>query len=225
MCTRQWLLLIMRRFVAESLGTFLLVFCGAGAATINEVTSGAVTHVGVAITFGLIVSVVILLFGNVSGAHINPAVSIAMFINKQLNKKRLVSYLIAQCLGGIVAGYVLYVMFPTSVHLGATWPANGIWQSFWLEVILTFILMLAILRITAQNGLNQLPIIAAMIGAVVLLEAMFAGPICGASMNPARSLGPALFTSHTDSLWAYIVAPIVGAILALPVNNIFKHED
>lgn len=215
---------MMKRLIAEGLGTFLLVFCGAGAATINEVTQGGVTHVGVAITFGLIVSTMIMLFGDVSGAHINPAVSIALYVNKQLNKSRLIGYVFAQCIGGILAGWMLSVMFPTSVNLGATFPAHGINQSFWLEVILTFLLMLTILRITAQHSLNHLPLIAATVGGVVLLEAMFAGPICGASMNPARSLGPALFTPHINTLWVYVLAPITGAILAVFVNKIFKND-
>jgi aquaporin NIP len=214
----------MKRLFAEGLGTFLLVFCGAGAATIDEVTNGGVTHVGVAITFGLIVTTIILLFGKISGAHVNPAVSIALFVNKQLNGKRLIGYVAAQVGGGVFAGFVLYVMFPESVHLGSTFPANGVMQSFVLEVILTFLLMLTILRITSQNSLHELPIIAATIGGVVLLEAMFAGPICGASMNPARSIGPAVFTMHTDVLWLYILAPIVGALLAVLTNIIFKHD-
>lgn len=214
----------MKRLFAEALGTYLLVFCGAGAATINEVTDGAVTHVGVAITFGLIVTTIILLFGKISGAHVNPAVSIALFVNRQLNGKRLIGYLCAQVFGGVLAGFSLYMLFPSSIHLGTTFPANGIMQSFVLEVMLTFLLMLTILRITSQNSLYDLPIIASVIGGVVLLEAMFAGPICGASMNPARSIGSALFTSHINVVWIYIVAPIVGALLAVLTNLIFRND-
>lgn len=203
----------MKRYLAEVIGTYILVFCGTGAVVINQQANDSVTHVGVAITFGLIVMVMIFAFGRLSGAHINPAVSIAFALTPLFSKKDLVPYIICQIFGALLASLTLSLMFPESATLGETIPAGSNEQSFVLEVILTYILMLVILLVS-QNTPEVSQFTAQAVGAVVLLEALFAGPISGASMNPARSLGPALIAGNLKSLWVYLMAPIVGAILA-----------
>ena len=206
----------MRKCVAESLGTFILVFCGTGAIIINEETGGTLTHVGIAITFGLVVMAMIYALGNISGAHLNPAVTIAFTLAKRFEIRQLVPYVISQLTGAVLASIVLKYLFPSNEFLGSTIPAGSAWQSFVLEFILTFILMLVIINV-ATGGREQGMFAGLAIGSTVLLEAMFAGPVSGASMNPARSFAPAIVSGHTDNLWVYIVATISGAALAIPV--------
>jgi aquaporin Z len=202
----------MRKYLAEAIGTFALVFCGTGAVIINDVTGGNVGHTGVAITFGLIVMVMIYAFGSISGTHINPAVTIGFSLTDRFPKKDLLPYILAQLVGAFLASGVLKVLFQEHDTLGSTLPYDGIFQSFILEIILTYFLMLVILFVSQNKSVSAFAGIA--IGGTVLLEAMFAGPITGASMNPARSLAPALVSGHLEHLWAYLVAPIIGAILA-----------
>lgn len=214
----------MRKYIAELIGTFALVFCGTGAIVINQESGGAITHAGVAITFGLIVMSMIYALGNVSGAHINPAVSIAFAVAGKFQVKKLVPYIIAQLAGALLASGIMSLLFPANQHLGATIPAGSDMQSFILELLLTFFLMLVVLSV-AHGSKEQGMFAGLAIGGVVALEAMFAGPICGASMNPARSIGPALFSMNIQSLWLYIVAPIVGACSAVPVYNYIKEKE
>ncbi|HXB33433.1 MAG TPA: aquaporin [Puia sp.] len=205
-----------QRSIAEILGTFALVFCGTGAIIVDNVTKGGVTHVGVAITFGLVVTAMIYGLGDVSGAHLNPAVSIAFTLAGRLPLKSLGIYLASEIAGAFLATLVLRLLFPTDELLGTTLPAGTAWQSFILELILTFFLMLVIMGV-ATGSKEQGLFAGIAIGSVILLEAMFAGPICGASMNPARSLAPAIVSGHTESLWVYLTAPIIGAALAIPI--------
>ncbi|MGH1336850.1 MAG: MIP/aquaporin family protein [Aureispira sp.] len=213
----------MKKYIAELIGTFALVFCGTGAIVINEVTNGTVSHVGVAITFGLIVMVMIYSLGRISGAHINPAVSIAFSFTDRFEKKNLVGYLVAQLLGAFLASGILRMLFAEHDNLGATLPFGSWQQSFILEVILTYFLMLVILLVSQNKSIHQFTGMA--VGGTVLLEAMFAGPITGASMNPARSIAPALVSGNMTALWVYIVAPIVGAILASWTWHFLKEEE
>ncbi|HWD86970.1 MAG TPA: MIP family channel protein [Mucilaginibacter sp.] len=206
----------MKKYTAEFIGTFALVFCGTGAVVIDQQSGGAVTHAGVAITFGLIVMAMIYSLGEVSGAHINPAVSIAFTITGRFPLQRLPGYVVSQLAGAVAASAVLKALFPANQLLGATMPAGSEIQSLILEFILTFFLMLVILSV-AIGSKEQGMFAGLAIGAVVGLEAMFAGPICGASMNPARSFAPAIVSGHLEHLWLYIVAPITGAITAIPV--------
>jgi aquaporin NIP len=206
----------MRNYVAELLGTFTLVFCGTGAIVIDQQSGGAVTHVGVAITFGLIIMSMIYSLGDISGAHLNPAVSIAFSITGRFPLKQLLPYIISQLTGALLASFTIKFLFPSNQLLGATMPAGTDIQSFILELILTFFLMLVIINV-AEGSKEQGMFAGLAIGAVVGLEAMFAGPICGASMNPARSIGPAIASGHMEHLWLYIAAPVIGAILAIPV--------
>jgi aquaporin Z len=203
------------KLIAESLGTFCLVFAGTGAIVVNEVTGGAVTHVGVALTFGLVVMVMIHALGAVSGAHMNPAVSVGLAMAGRFQWRSIPGYVLAQVAGALAASWLLSVLFPGSVALGATLPAGSDWQAFVLEVVLTFMLMLVILSVTSTGSRVRADIAAIAVGGVVGLEAMFAGPISGASMNPARSLGPAVVSGHFESLWVYMAAPLVGVGLAV----------
>lgn len=206
----------MKKYVAEALGTFALVFCGTGAMVINQQTNGGVTHVGISITFGFIVMAMIYTLGNISGAHLNPAVTIAFTLAKRFQLKQVLPYVVAQLAGAILASLALKYLFPTNQTLGATLPTGSEMQSFILEFILTFFLMLVIINI-ASGSKEQGMFAGLAIGSTVLLEAMFAGPVCGASMNPARSIAPALISGHLEHLWLYIVATITGAALSIPV--------
>ena len=184
----------MKKYTAEFIGTFSMVFCGTGAIVINETTNGAVSHVGIAITFGLIVMAMIYSLGSVSGSHINPAVTIAFVVAKKFPAKEVLPYIIFQIAGAFSASLVLKFLFPENLLLGSTIPAGSEMQSFILELILTFLLMFVILNVS--HGSREQGILAGIaIGSVVLLEAMFAGPISGASMNPARSIAPAFVTT------------------------------
>lgn len=202
----------MRKYLAEGLGTYALVFCGTGAIIINDVTNGTIGHGGIAMAFGLIVMIMIFGIGHISGAHINPAVSIGFSLTDRYNSKDLAPYITAQLSGAVLASGTLKLLFPEHETLGATLPLNNWHQAFMLEVILTYFLMLIILLVS-QNKATQ-SIAAVVIGGTVWLEALFAGPISGASMNPARSIGPALISGQMGLVWIYILAPILGAILA-----------
>lgn len=213
--------LFMKRYMGEFIGTFALVFCGTGAITIDEVTGGSVTHVGIAITFGLIVMAMIYTFGTVSGAHFNPAVTIAFAVNKSFAWNKVIPYILSQSAGAFSASLVLKYLFPGSALLGATIPAGDAMQSFILEAILSFLLMFVILQVA--TGAREQGIFAGLaIGSIILLEAMFAGPISGASMNPARSLAPAIISTHTENLWVYLTAPFVGMLPAVLAFRIIK---
>ncbi len=203
-----------KKWIAEFIGTFALVFAGTGAIIVNDVSKGGITHVGVALTFGLVVLAMIYAVGDVSGAHLNPAVTAGFWIAGRLPGNSVLPYLISQCLGSIVASAALHILFPDHPTLGATLPHGSAMQSFVLEMILTFLLMFVILSVS--TGSKEKGITAGMaIGAVIMLEAMFAGPISGASMNPARSLGPALLSNNFTHLWIYLTAPFLGAGLAM----------
>ena len=208
----------MRAYIAELIGTFALVFFGTGAIIIDQQSGGIVTHAGVAITFGLIVMSMIYSLGTISGAHLNPAVSIAFTVAKRFPAKWLPGYIISQLTGALSASFVLKFLFPLNKLLGATMPAGTEMQSFIMELILSFFLMLVIINVSVGSK-EQGMFAGTAIGAVVGLEAMFAGPVCGASMNPARSISPAIASGHMEHLWVYIIAPIAGALLAVPVCN------
>lgn len=207
---------LMARLIAECFGTFCLVFAGRGAITIDGVTGGAVTHVGIALTFGLIVLAMIYAVGDISGAHLIPAVTLGFVLAGRMDRQPALQYLAAQVAGALAASALLRVLFPLHPTLGATLPAGAASQSLVLEIVLTLILMVVILGVS--TGAKEKGITAGIaVGATIALEALFAGPICGASMNPARSLAPALVAWRMDTLWVYLAGPAIGAALAVPL--------
>ncbi|MBU3714537.1 MAG: aquaporin [Ferruginibacter sp.] len=214
----------MKKYVAEIVGTFALVFCGTGAIIINQQTNGAITHIGIAITFGLIVMAMIYTLGNISGAHLNPAVTIAFTLAGKFEIKQVLPYIVSQLIGAFLASIVLKYLFPSNELLGSTLPSGSPLQSFILEIILTFFLMLVIINV-ATGSKEQVMFAGLVIGSTVTLEAMFAGPICGASMNPARSLAPAIVSGHTAHLWIYILATTLGAALAIPTWKLLNKKE
>jgi aquaporin Z len=213
-----------RRLVAECFGTYSLVLAGTGAIVINDVSGGAITHVGIAITFGLIVTVMIYAIGDVSGCHLNPAVTLGLCLCGRFERSLVLPYFACQILGACLASMVMRLLFPTHTTLGATLPAGPFLPSFILELNLTLLLMFVILSVTRPGSLSS-PIAGIVIGSVIALEAMFAGPICGASMNPARSIGPALVSMNVHTLWIYLIAPCTGATLAVPLYRFLYGKD
>ena len=203
-----------RKLAAEAFGTFALVFAGTGAITINEVTNGSVTHVGIALTFGLVVLAMVYAVGDVSGAHLNPAVTLGFFTARRFPLRTVPLYLLSQCIGAFAASLLLRSLFPQSVTLGSTLPTGTALQSFILELVLALLLMFVILCVS--TGSKEKGLMAGVaVGSVIALEALFAGPICGASMNPARSLAPAIVGGKVEMLWVYLLAPPLGACLSV----------
>jgi aquaporin NIP len=200
------------RYLAEFIGTFALVFAGPGAVVINVYSGGGVTPVGIGLTFGLMVGAMIYAIGHISGAHINPAVTLAFAVTRHFPVRDIPAYIAAQLAGAAAASLVIKGLFGNTAHLGATLPSHGAGQAAVLEGILTFFLMFVIMAVaTDARAVGEAAAIA--IGGYVALAATFAGPIAGASMNPARSFGPALVSNDWTSWWVYWVGPIAGALL------------
>ena len=213
-----------RKLAAEGIGTFALVFAGTGAIVVNDVTNGVVTHVGVALTFGLIIAAMIYSIGDVSGAHMNPAVTLGFWAARRFPAREIVPYIAAQCAGATAGSLAIMTLFPSHLTLGATAPSGSAGQTFLLEVLLTALLMFVILGVS--SGPKELGVMAGLaIGGLVGLEALFGGPISGASMNPARSLGPALVSGRLGNLWIYLVAPVLGAWIAIPACWAVRGRD
>jgi MIP family channel proteins len=204
-----------QRLVAEAVGTFALVFAGCGAIMVDAKT-GQLGHVGVAISFGLVITVMISALGHISGAHFNPAVTFAFALGRHFPAALVLPYWAAQLVGAVAAALLLRGSLGLIGGLGATTPSGSDGQAFLWETVLTVFLVLVILAVaTDTRAQGQLAAIA--IGATVGLDAMFGGPITGASMNPARSLGPAIAGGPTTGLWIYLVAPLVGAAISTGV--------
>jgi len=204
----------MKNLIAESLGTFALVFTGTGAIVVDAASRGSITHVGIALTFGLVILAMIYTLGDISGAHLNPAVTLGFWFARRFPGRHVAPYIASQILGALAASLLLRSLFPADPTLGSTLPAGPASQSFIFEVVLTGLLMFVILGVS--TGAREKGITAGIaIGSVIALEAMFAGPICGASMNPARSLAPALVSHHLASLWIYLSAPILGSAIGV----------
>jgi aquaporin Z len=219
-----------KEFVSEFLGTYILVFAGCGAIVIESIT-GSMGHVGIAFTFGAIVSVLIYSLGHISGAHFNPAVTISFSVMGEFSTDKIWYYILAQLSGALLACVSLYWIFIEDfntvsdvAYLGATLPRGSAMQSFVLEFILTFILMFVI-SLSAIHSKAIKSFAGLAIGLTVGLEAMFAGPICGASMNPARSIAPAVVSGNMEHLWIYIVATTLGAISSVYIYKILKEKE
>lgn len=206
-----------RESIAEAVGTFILVFAGTGAVMVDKISDGAVTHLGISFVFGAIVAALIYTLGHISGAHFNPAVTLAFCTSGFFPSRRVLPYILAQCLGSIAASGTLMLALGNVANLGATLPRQDNWlQAFVLEIILTFILMLVILG-SGLDRRSPVGFAGLSIGLTVGLEAAFMGPITGASMNPVRSLAPAVVGGIWQHQWLYWVAPIVGAQIAVLV--------
>jgi aquaporin NIP len=211
-----------RRVCAEGIGAYALVVAGCGAIMVNSQT-GALTHVGVALTFGLIIMVMIAATGHISGAHFNPAVTVAFALTRHFPWAEVPVYVGGQMIGAVAAALTLLGLFGPVAQLGMTLPAGGAWQSFGLEVVLTAFLMFVIMAVaTDTRAVGQLAALA--IGGTVALDALFGGPISGASMNPARSLGPALVAGVWTEQWVYLLAPLVGASLGASLYQLIRDE-
>lgn len=213
----------MRKLVAELFGTFALVFAGTGAIVVNDLSGGVVTHVGVALTFGLIVLALIYALGEVSGAHFNPAVSLGFWLAGRFPSERVLPYVGCQCAGAFLASGLLWLLFGAQTRsLGGTGPSGPAGQSFVLEAVLSLLLMFVILSVST-GGKEKGVMAGVAVGGVIALEALFAGPVCGASMNPARSLAPAVVAWRLEHLWIYLTAPPLGAGLAVGLCHLI-HE-
>jgi aquaporin NIP len=213
-----------RKAAAEFVGTFWLMFAGTGAIVVNDLTGGGVTHVGIALAFGMAILVMIYAVGDVSGAHFNPAVTIGFVVSGRLESGKLVPYLCGQFLGALAGTGVLRLLFPQHPNLGTTMPLGPVMQSLVLEAIMTGLLMFVILSVSI--GAKEKGITAGLaIGTVIAMEAMFGGPVSGASMNPARSFAPAVISGHTAALWIYFVGPILGALAAVPLCRVIRGPE
>lgn len=213
----------MKKYLSEFIGTFILLFAGTGVVVVHQLNNGVVTLPGIAACWGLIIIATVYAFGDISGNHINPAVTIAFAVDKRFEWKEVPGYLTAQLLGAVAASFTLHLLFPENLTLGLTQPSGPWYQSFILEVIMTFILMMVILRVS--TGAKEKGITAGIvIGATVWFLVLFGGPVSGCSLNPTRSLAPAIVTMNFANLWIYLTGPFAGALLAVLVHRVLHEE-
>ncbi len=210
------------KYLAEGTGTFFLVFMGTGAVIVNAGSGGSLGHLGVSLVFGLVVLAMVYALGHLSGAHLNPAVSLGFAAAGRLSAREIGPYIAAQLVGAVAASAALKTMFPADATLlGATLPSHGVAQAFGMELVLTLMLMFVILAVaTDERAEGTMAGVA--IGATVALEALVGGPVSGASMNPARSLGPALMSGHMAGQWIYWAAPILGSLAAVVAYQLMR---
>ena len=195
---------------------------GTGSIIVDQIYDGAVTHIGISLAFGLAVFLIVFLFGNISGAHINPAVTIGLALCKRFQSNQVIPYITAQLGGAVAASFSLYLIFGNSTTLGITLPSGSPQQSFVFEFIMTFLLMFVIVSVSADEKIGRVGSGAA-IGMIVAIDAFVGGRVSGASMNPARSFGPAIVNMNFESHWIYWFAPIAGSLVgALLYRHAFK---
>jgi aquaporin NIP len=213
----------MKKYLSEFLGTFILLFVGTGAVIVNQQTNGALGLQGIAAVWGFAIIALVYAFGDISGTHINAAVTIAFAADKRFEWKEVPPYLLSQFAGAILASILLHFLFPNDKTLGATFPSGTEMQSFILEVVMMFILMMIILRVS--TGAKEKGITAGIaIGGTVWFLVLFGGPISGTSLNPGRSLAPAIIIQDFHCIWIYLLAPVVGSLLAVIVHRILWSE-
>ncbi|MES2621863.1 MAG: aquaporin [Bacteroidota bacterium] len=214
----------MKKYLTEFIGTFILIFAGTGAVIVNQQTNGALGLPGIAAVWGFVIIALIYSFGDISGTHINPAVTVAFAFDKRFEWKEVPAYLVSQFFGALAASATLHFLFPENSTLGITQPSGTQMQSLVLEVLMTFILMMVILRVS--TGAKEKGITAGIaIGGTVWFLVLFGGPVSGTSLNPTRSLAPALLTGNLQSLWLYILGPVAGAFLAVIVHRIINTAE
>ena len=213
----------MKKYLSEFIGTFILIFAGTGAVVVNQQTGGALGLPGIAAVWGFVIIAMIYAFGDISGTHLNPAVTVAFAADKRFAWKEVPAYLISQVLGALAASVLLHALFPDNPTLGITQPAGSAMQSLVLEIVMTFILMMVILRVSV--GAKEKGITAGIaIGGTVWFLVLFGGPISGTSLNPTRSIAPAIVSGNLNSLWIYLVAPFAGALLAVVTHRVIHSE-
>jgi aquaporin Z len=213
----------LRACLAEFIGTFALVFVGTGAIMIDSLT-GQIGHIGVAMAFGLVIGVMVYSLGHISGAHFNPAVSIGFLFSKRYEKNQMFFYVLSQITGAVFASGLLLLVFGNVANLGATLPQGGWTQSFVLEIAMTFFLMFVIVSVATDSRVKP-EVSGFAIGGAVAMNSLFGGPISGASMNPARSLGPAIIGGIIKFQEIYIVAPVIGSIIAVAAYQFIRKNE
>ncbi|MDP4220474.1 MAG: aquaporin [Bacteroidota bacterium] len=210
--------------IAEVIGTFIIVFIGTGAIVLNEVSHGSLTHVGVCLLWGFGVALAIALVGRFAESHFNPAVTIALIIAGKFSPKRSIIHITSQISGAAIASIILLLLAPKDSTLGSTLPSVSPWVAGGIEIVISFVLMVSVALTELLNIRNRV-LAAILVGSAVTLTALFAGPLTGASMNPARSIAPAFISGHTEFLWLYILAPIIGMIAAVPLYRLKKADS
>lgn len=211
----------MKKYTAEFIGTFILIFAGTGSVVVQQQLGGALGLPGIAMVWGFAIIALIYAFGDISGTHLNPAVTVSFAVDKRFEWKEVPAYLLAQFAGALSASFLLHFLFPENKTLGITQPSGSETQAFIMEAVMTFILMLVILRVSV--GAKEKGITAGIaIGGTVWFLVLFGGPVCGTGLNPTRSIAPAIVTGNFQSLWLYIVAPFTGALTAVFVHK-FLH--
>lgn len=214
----------MKKYLSEFIGTFILLFTGTGAVVVNLQTGGALGLNGIAAVWGFVIIALIYAFGDISGTHLNPAVTIAFAVDKRFEWKEVPAYLTAQFAGALAGSSLLKVLFPVAQNLGLTQPSGSTWQSFVLEILMMFILMMVILRVS--TGAKEKGITAGIaIGGTVWLLVLFGGPVSGTSLNPTRSLAPALVMQNFQAIWVYLIAPFAGALGAVLVHQLLHTPE
>jgi aquaporin Z len=213
---------MVRAWLAEFIGTFAFVFAGTGAIIVDSIT-GSIGRGGVALTFGFVIGFMVYSLKHISGAHFNPAVSIGFYFSKRMKLDELTFYILAQIGGAVVASSLLFVLFGRVANLGATLPKGGWIQSFALEIVITFFLMFVIFSV-ATNSQVKPEVSGIAIGGTVALNSFIGGSISGASMNPARSIGPAIIARIFESQEIYFIAPIIGSLIAVATYEYLRMD-
>ncbi|QDT58032.1 Aquaporin Z 2 [Stieleria bergensis] len=214
----------MKNYLAEIVGTFILVAFGTGVVVVDQQTDAEVTLVGIALVWGLVVYAIISAIGDVSGAHVNPSVTVTLWASGRFPGAQVAPYIVCQLIGAVLGSVMVRVLFPDADSLGGTAPSGGLMQSFLAEVLLTFLLLFVVLNVS--EGAKEKGITAGIaIGGVITLEVLFGGPISGASMNPARSFGPALVGGDWTAYWIYVAGPILGGLLAAPLAILLRSDN
>lgn len=212
-----------KKYLSEFIGVFAIVFFGCGAVVVDGLKDGIIGHIAINVSFGVIVMVMIYVFGNVSGAHFNPAVTIAFWAAKKFQGKMVLPYIISQILGGIGGAYMLVILYPMSPTYGENMPSGTTFQALILEIVMTFFLMLIIHGVSTKH-LEKGIMAGIAIGSYIAIEGFIAGPVSSSSMNPARSIGPALASGDYTKLWIFLIGPVIGALLASMVRTFTTNE-